>query len=150
MCFVTAAFNDVLAHAHKLRLLYRHRKEEPHAQDRTVLETMRLARILPFGPHFTTQEHAQQRRTCAVGLAAIKRPRTRETPFRPAEHNTPRARGFPWYTGRAPRKLGWWGAKREKIARKLTSSALSLPQFTQIHSKIFLTFTKNPKTDGWL
>ena len=95
-------------------------------------------------PHFTTQEHTQQCRTCAVGLAAIKRPKTRETPFRPAEHNTPRARGFPWYTGRAPRKLGWWGCKRTRGEQALTMSAFSFPQFTQMHSRIFFTLTMKP------
>lgn len=42
--------------------------------------------------------------------------------------------------------MGWWGAKRvdETQETRLTISALSLPQFTQIHSKIFFTLTMNP------
>ncbi len=47
--------------------------------------------------------------------------------------------------GESPQKIGWWGAKRvyEKEA-KLTVSAFSLPQFTQMHSNIFFTFTMKP------
>ena len=46
--------------------------------------------------------------------------------------------------GESPQKIGWWGAKRVEEMRRLTMSAFSLPQFTQMHSKIFLTFTMKP------
>jgi hypothetical protein len=38
-----------------------------------------------------------------------------------------------WDMERAPRKLGWWGAKRveKRGERKLTMSAFNFPQFTQ-------------------
>lgn len=54
--------------------------------------------------------------------------------------------GSPWDLERAPRKFGVVGCETSSRNQEtpLTVSALSLPQFTQMHSKIFLTFTKKP------
>ena len=47
--------------------------------------------------------------------------------------------------GESPQKVGVWGAKRvEEMETRLTMSAFNLPQFTQIHSRIFFTFTMKP------
>ena len=46
---------------------------------------------------------------------------------------------------RAPRKLGVGCETSRGKETPLTVSAFSLPQFTHIHSKIFLTFTMKPE-----
>lgn len=46
--------------------------------------------------------------------------------------------------GESPQKIGMVGCKTSRGEVKLTISAFSFPQFTQIHSRIFLTFPRNP------
>ena len=57
-----------------------------------------------------------------------------------------RSTGLGFSIGECPQKIGWWGAKRvEERETRLTMSAFSLPQLTQMHSNIFLTFMMKPK-----
>ena len=56
-----------------------------------------------------------------------------------------RSAGLGFSKGESPQKIGRWGAKRVyERETKLTISALSLPQFTHMHSSIFFTSTMKP------
>jgi hypothetical protein len=48
--------------------------------------------------------------------------------------------------GKSPQKIWVVGSETRRRRKRLTSSAFNLPQFTQIHSKIFLTFTMKPES----
>lgn len=53
--------------------------------------------------------------------------------------------GFSMVLGESPQKIGVVGCETSNgLKISLTVSAFSFPQFTQIHSSIFLTFTKKP------
>ena len=113
MCFVTAAFNDVLAHAHKLRLLYRHRKEEPHAQDRTVLETMRLARILPFGPPFHHAGACPAAQNVCSGSRGDQATEDARDPVQAGRAQHAAGSGFPVVYRKSPQKIGMVGVQTD-------------------------------------
>jgi hypothetical protein len=66
----------------------------------------------------------------------------------PTEHCMRNGFGVHQKLARAPRKLGWWGNETSRGKRmRLTISAFSFPQFTQIHSKIFFTLIMNPESE---
>lgn len=54
--------------------------------------------------------------------------------------------GFSMDCGESPQKIWSVGCETSRGIREtaLTVSAFSLPQFTQMHSSIFLTFTRKP------
>lgn len=84
---------------------------------------------------------------------AITTPQSRRKVRRTAHGE--RAWGSPTECGESPQKMGWWGneTSRGKKKTRLTMSAFSFPQFTQILSKIFFTLTMKPsgeiRTGAW-
>jgi hypothetical protein len=107
----------------------------------------------PISPRAVRPTNLRQRMmTRAMGRAVHATPVHRHESCRrwkntlANEENTARAWGSP-VKERAPRNLGGWGTKRGRQKAKLTMSALSFPQLTQIHSKIFLTFVMKPGED---
>jgi hypothetical protein len=128
------------------------RRIQPDAQDlrRPGVEFISALVQPPFSPTPRAQPLLS---SCNGMSAAIKRPKTRTRVPPPGGRAPSLSRvyrgvglGFSMVCGESPQKMGWWGAKRvdEKQKARLTISSLSLPQLTQIDSKIFFTFTMKP------
>ena len=102
----------------------------------------------PISPRSRVSNHD---RTCEADRTAIKRPKTRAVlvtggrTSRLSRTNAVRVWGSPWDRREPPEN---WGVGCETSGgkkRPLTLSAFNRPQFTQIHSKIFFTFTMKPE-----
>jgi hypothetical protein len=110
----------------------------------------------PISP--ATSCPTKHRAACNGKDAAIKRPKTRamDPPQRVEER--PRIKfqgtkrgaslGFSRVSGESPQKIGMVGCETSRGKIRLTMSALSFPQFTQIHSRIFFTFIRKPEHKG--
>lgn len=53
--------------------------------------------------------------------------------------------GFSRVSGESPQKIGMVGCETSRGKIRLTMSAFSFPQFTQIHSRIFFTLMMKPR-----
>ena len=101
-------------------------------------------------PHFTTQLRVQPWPDVCSGLRGdqatenARRPRHGWKNASIIENEHSAGLGFSIESERAPRKLGGGERNERRKEGPLTLSAFSRPQFTQIHSKIFFTFTMKP------
>jgi hypothetical protein len=124
------------------------------AMDHSSLRGVTAQRIPIFrtprsAPHFTTQPRVQPAPSVCDGLRgdqAIENARSPRHGWKNVSIiENERSAGLGFSIGECPQKIGWWGAKRvEERRTQLTMSAFNLPQFTHIHSRIFLTFTMKP------
>ena len=106
----------------------------------------------PISPRYRVSNH---NRTNATDPAAIKRPKTRVVlvtdgrTSRLSRTDAVRVWGSPW-DRREPPENWVVGCETRGGKKSLTLSTFNLPQFTQMHSKIFFTFTMKPEgTIGW-